>query len=220
MQSFKEFLKEDQEYNYPIVSISVNFNSYKGIDLSKSIGQEITERAFPYYEDLIEKGSEITCTSVGRVSIKTYIKQPGIVDTQDNFLRYIEKINLATKKFVDTEETKIPFPETLPVNVVGIPKIMVGTEFLKITCPKNFKLTDSEKTINCKTLRLIDPDNIVGNVLSLLKIPNLNRITTAMNINMNIHWLSYVNNQLQGDRDILECREELIEAGLKDFARF
>lgn len=57
---------------------------------------------------------------------------------------------------------------------------------------------------------------IMSNVLGLLLIKGLEDIV----IHKDFDWFVIVNKHFESDKDILECREELIAKGLKDYAKF
>jgi len=61
----------------------------------------------------------------------------------------------------------------------------------------------------------IDRCPIKSHMLGILKIKKLDRI----HFNFNRKVRDIINKHLESDRDILACQEELIEAGLKEYAR-
>jgi hypothetical protein len=68
-----------------------------------------------------------------------------------------------------------------------------------------------------------DDDKFTGGLLRLLKIPKLKKFTwymTATTHNSKLHQaLKIVEKHFRNDKDIAECMDELIEAGLKEYAK-
>lgn len=75
----------------------------------------------------------------------------------------------------------------------------------------------------CKSI--IVPAALESNILSVLLIPNLERIhhedneVTEREIPELAKALQIMQHQLNGDRDVMDGQEELIQAGLREFAR-
>jgi hypothetical protein len=85
----------------------------------------------------------------------------------------------------------------------------------------NFKtlmtLKNINKHIECKKIVFNYPKNIIGNALSLLLIKNLEIISVSFGGHP--PWLRIINKHLTLDKDVLECQEELITNGLKEYAK-
>jgi hypothetical protein len=67
---------------------------------------------------------------------------------------------------------------------------------------------------------LITPDCLTSNILGILLIDGLEqgRVSTYGIPNLR-NALKIIDKHLKGDKDILECQEELIEAGFKEYAK-
>ena len=64
-------------------------------------------------------------------------------------------------------------------------------------------------------LFLFSCKNLKTHMLGILLIKDLKKISFSDNIEVQ----NIINKHLDGDRDILECQEELITNGLKEFAK-
>ncbi|MEM2159568.1 MAG: hypothetical protein QXN55_01285 [Candidatus Nitrosotenuis sp.] len=92
---------------------------------------------------------------------------------------------------------------------------------------KSFQAAQNElsleniKNIKCTYLFLFG--TVVSNALGLLLIPGLREVYSASNFSSKNEvwnqWLSILRKHLEGDKDILECKADLIEAGYKELAK-
>jgi len=82
---------------------------------------------------------------------------------------------------------------------------------------KQFLLLTEAETPTAKQLGIYYADRVKGPVLSLLQLAR----TTDIHFNGSSKeaWLKIVQNHIRGDKDVLKCQEELIDAGLKEFAK-
>ena len=210
--------------NYPYIYTYINFmpESIGNKDYVGKDGVIDLEKAKPYFKSVIDENDWELKRAVDAVCLafEAPIKQPDIVDSQSNWLSYIQKIVRATKAFLDTEHASIRFPETIAVQCDGFPKIMVGADKLAMTCvDARTSLTGIEKTVNVQKLRIVSPDKVKSGVLSLFSVKRLYNLTSAAPVKP-LPWMQIVNNHLDSpDRDMMECQEELIQAGLKDLTR-
>jgi hypothetical protein len=117
-------------------------------------------------------------------------------------------------KMIELDSIKIPFPETSYVTCSGFPKLFVGTKNLYMNCSKVPSLSGSNKIINCEKLKFCFAHNIKGNILSLMIMSKLKKVEATTT-----DWLDIINKHLTGDRDLLDCKEELMNAGLKEYAK-
>ena len=62
-------------------------------------------------------------------------------------------------------------------------------------------------------------NNYVGPLLGFLMIPNLQEVKRYISSDADLnHALEILNTHLAGERDLIDCQQELIEAGLKQYA--
>lgn len=101
-------------------------------------------------------------------------------------------------------------------NLANIPDASVVT-FMKCKI-HSFKFP--AKMFQNKTEMSFVDCQIPDGLLSLLKIENLNKLTASQFKNEKLlEALKIVTEHLQGSRDIPECQQELIEAGLQEYAK-
>jgi hypothetical protein len=132
----------------------------------------------------------------------------------------LEALNTIAKEYVD-------------LNIPNVKKFsgFIDTEVLSINSIGVNNFTNANKYINAETIVFdnIDPlgrrvpIKIASNVLSFLKIPKLQHIHIkqfAKDEGNEIDQVfSILNKHLQNDKDILECQEELITNGFKEYAK-
>jgi hypothetical protein len=69
---------------------------------------------------------------------------------------------------------------------------------------------------------IIIPKSIKSNILGLLKIQNLKNVSVTIwgtEVTKLVEAIRIINNHLNGSRRINKCKQELIEAGLKEYAK-
>jgi hypothetical protein len=102
----------------------------------------------------------------------------------------------------------------------GTPEIITG-HFNCISCPK----VTSLEGIGVNYLKeihghLIISGSIKSNMLGILKIKNLKKVPSSKMMNDQLkEACDIIDNHLSSGRRISKCRQELIEAGLKEFAK-
>lgn len=85
---------------------------------------------------------------------------------------------------------------------------------------KGSSLKDIHKKLSCKMIRMFAWENISSNVLGLLQVKGLVKLEyNKERESFGLKWLEIIKRHLQGDKDVMECREELIAAGFKDYAK-
>jgi hypothetical protein len=83
----------------------------------------------------------------------------------------------------------------------------------------NLKLSNIHKHIKSLNGELVIPQHYKGPLLGVLNIANLKRVTVHTS-GKEQPALDIINDYIQsGNKDIIACQEELIEAGLKDYAK-
>jgi hypothetical protein len=76
-------------------------------------------------------------------------------------------------------------------------------------------LSNIHEMIDCQTLRMDGARKVTRSVLALLRIPSLK----SLYADDRSGWVKIVSEHLKGEKDILACQEELINRGLKEYAR-
>lgn len=100
-------------------------------------------------------------------------------------------------------------------------KFDIVTVYLPVA-PHFKTLTGLDKMVECPNLSIGHPSMVQGNVLSILKIKGLTKFWTYDNkringIQVGEKWVPIVQKYLGGS--ILDCQEELIQNGLKQYAK-
>jgi hypothetical protein len=133
---------------------------------------------------------------------------PEILNGTGDYAHYVLQFNGIYKKLTSLE---------------GITKILNGNVYMGGT--ENLNYSRCSKYINQIDGNLVINGNYKGALLSVLNIKNLHTIWYAISIGSNydidnLHNVcEIVNKHLQKDKDILECQEELITNGLKEYAK-
>ena len=209
MQSFKQFLKEN-EYSETTLAFFWRTDS--------PINNETAERLLtPVLENL-----EFTA--------KCFLS-PRIVNI------YIEKLGDITQSYIDELYSKIEgvlgtnnstnHRSIYHISIKGLPEHTINTPNTTVlmNCfgPTVYTNTLSgldKKILACEFFQLTGSEAIEKNVLSILRL-KAKKIYLIDDDNIRgrkIKWAEIVNKHLE-DRDILQCQEDLIDAGLKDFAK-
>jgi hypothetical protein len=220
MNTFKSFLTENNQYFIsPNVSIKIHFDKsqYKGLisDFERNPKHQQLLDAFKEFggnEEFSAYFVDNEFTFVFNVS------DTSIIDTQEHLNEFMKKIQTALESFLNIENSKLAFPETISVYCwAGLPKIFVGCNKLHLILNKGkLTLTDLHKYCDVETLAFYGLENVTGNVLSILKMKKLKQIQYSGDDK--IEWLDIVKKYIDS-KDIIACQEELIEAGLKEFAK-
>jgi hypothetical protein len=120
------------------------------------------------------------------------------------------------------------FPEQVEGSVIahgnnfssfeGITKII--SDHLDISeCPHITSLSGIHKhLLECLDI-IVSGSTIKSNILGLLMIKKLEEFRTIDNFNYFDKICEIINKHLQGDRDVLECQEELITNGYRHYAK-
>ena len=105
-----------------------------------------------------------------------------------------------------------------PLEPIGI-TIKNDLSFSECAGITNFK--NVHKTIsNCNRISVLDCENVKSNILGFLRIKNLNEIINARNHPNFDEAISIINKYLPNPTPdkIIDCQNELIEAGLEEYA--
>lgn len=103
------------------------------------------------------------------------------------------------------------------VYISEVPSFFVDTQIIRIKPFKEITLTGLDKKINPYTINLSNIDLITGNVLGILKMPRLQYL--FYNSSDKTKWCNIIKSYID-DKNILKCQRELIQNGLKDYAKF
>lgn len=103
----------------------------------------------------------------------------------------------------------------------NVPNVHVDFQYIIIDAPKSqITLSNIDKHITSKYLTIKHPENVTGNVLGLLKT-NSKNIYSRRDAKGNFpEWWRIVFKHLEQDKNILKCQRELIQNGLKEYAKF
>lgn len=203
---FKEFLKEEK-VSLPQLHIDVGLDLY---DIPELAFKEIANglKALNYVQSFT-KDLEMLYIVTKPLSESDCRK---IKSFRKEIIRVLTPILSNLEKQVEIEyvETLLIFPDGLPSFKVSYPRIRVDN-------PVKGSISGIEKLIGeCESLEINECENIEGGVLSLFKL-DIEHIELSSDFNPK--WIQIIQQHLDHNRDILECREELIQAGLKDYAK-
>ena len=131
-----------------------------------------------------------------------------LLDTiKNDLVKYVEKV-IGDSNSIDEDNS------TFELSFAELPKSKVEWDEIAIRplAANPISLANIHNLIFCKKLRLGMTKNIKSNVLGLLNMKS------DINFLLREPWTQIVEKYLH-DKDILECQEELIDAGLKDYAK-
>lgn len=145
-----------------------------------------------------------------RVEDESYSSNP------DAMTKYCDEIRDRLSKVLRITVHVEIFESHHACSVCGIPSIRVVAPNVHLTADGITSLRGITGKLDCMQLVIVDPhSSIKSGVLELLKMKSLRRLES----NTHIEWVSIVNKHLSGDRDMLDCQEDLRSAGLKEYAR-
>ncbi len=222
MQNFKSYLlSENQNTNFSITSkvrieMPHNLNmlsAYRGRE--KEIKQEFSELAkengLPEIIKLLFLPS--TCSLIHGFFPGKYNKQ----QIDDIAQKYTDLLGSYLKNETILKNNRLNPQITIYDNYnldVFIDTIQVDINFKASASLKNIN-----KIVNCESIHFIDIELITGNVLGLLIIPKLKTIYNENFEQDDTLWFNIMDAHIEGDKDILDCQEELITNKLKEYAK-
>ena len=129
---------------------------------------------------------------------------------------------LYAKKFSGIDELTIQdhyvtFDQPLPDNFN-----LIDYGDIVIEVPINSRLTSLSgigKRLKCEILGFKRANRIQEAALSIMQIKDLEQIAFMDQLSKNEKWLVIIRDHVIGDGDLMECQEDLIQAGLKQYAR-
>ncbi len=215
MQSFKHFLSEEIEhgryFNYTLKVERLN---------NSNILQNVPKEK---WEDLAESISPLLkCQWFLDFTVNLVIANP----TQQQMADYTWFENIETKLEEGADELLKPTILTFDkqksygkLEYYGVPMSLIDYKVIKLFFnTRSLALSGFNKMIgkNCVQLDISNMDFVQSNVLSLLLLPKTCKIKCNT---IKEPWVKIVDKHLQCDRDILECQEELITNGLRQYAK-
>ena len=231
MQSFKQFLKEDEanhnpnnyDLSSPIIRIITDITKSDAFDFEFENDGEI-----PAWVQMANTVDEDIQRYSGNKSVACYFGPDAefvlSVET-DNFsashidqvasqmIKWLQKV--LEKTFHIEHSTFLCFRNKLSEDIRS------DYDRIEFYLPhsKPFTLANIDKHLPAaKIISIENPEKIIGNVLGLLKIKSLQQVSWVGHGSMP-KWIGIINDHLDGDRDILQCQEDLIDAGLQQYAR-
>ena len=141
------------------------------------------------------------------------VKVMGVYDVSENDLTSLEFSPQQTTKDFECGYNELTSLEGCPSKV--------GARF---NCSNN-KLTSLQGIHKLFKDGYIDgsfvaiENKITSHVLGLVLIPKLKRVSFGVDVGELSEVSKIINKHLQGDRDVIDCQQELIEAGLKAYAQ-
>jgi len=156
------------------------------------------------------------------------LKQGMTAELQWNFALALGNFNvedcdlISFKNFPDTVRGDVKCYNNKITSFEGVPREIDGV--LDLIRNPIASFSGIYKHIN-KVGRIMIPVNCQSSTLGLLKIKDLGMVSSDASDKNHPDYdklskmISIINNHNKGNRDILACQEELIEAGLKEYAR-
>jgi hypothetical protein len=141
----------------------------------------------------------------------------------DSMPSFISTINLVLTDFLDMDKAELHENESqcelqfrgvfpsLPKKI-NFPNICIKTTGIPSTLAGISKIIGE-----CEKLEVADCRAISGNVLGL--IPLSKNMKIVLTYGNRCQWSIIVEKHLRGDRDLLDCKEELMTEGLKEYAK-
>jgi len=233
MQSFKQYLKESTYPSTPYIDISTGIFSseiddwknefYDGDgDLVQVFENWLNGNLQDHFEitnDEIkvhfDSGGELILT-IDLPDTNADLSSSHIHNTSRKVLKVIDDLLDTKLENRNIDSIYLTFRQELEPNVkTDWPYIQFYLPHSNPISLENIHL----KIPQCKALIFFHSiDKIESNVLGLLKIKTLNHITIWPSLSTNLEWYSILHKHFKSDKNILACQEELIDAGLKDYA--
>lgn len=221
MRSFKEFLQEDTVTN---VGKSLVYYIIM-IDVKRS---EISDKNI--YIEKLKREANASFVTFHNLN-DNYYSIAAKIDIDGNF-------NEETAKQINGKIDSIfsagkidPYTFSYgTINVVGFPTVKIDFDKVTLSCYREFdegplvvlkNLTGIEKFISCKSLTLYQSNHVERGVLSILKIPRIQRFIYSQQdtVEQDRIWQKIVENYVGTGKNISACQTELMKNGMKEYAR-
>jgi hypothetical protein len=241
MQSFKEFMSKEshdawQVYQLgkaPIVEFDMDFYSSRLGDEYHMKDGKFYRLDMKFFE---KKFAQNLKKTTGKKNLSVKVLQNGVAvdelrigynpfNDEEGSQEYIHsidnKIITACKQLLNDHDVVVSNfrPTSVWINNTLSTKIdwpEVNLSYRKNTHHQDITLINISKFLHTESIFIYGDDEVKSGGLGLLKIKELKKI-----VNLNDaeeKWLSIVKAYIKS-KDILNCQEELIDAGLKDFAK-
>jgi hypothetical protein len=210
MQNFKQFLSESPEtfaYLDFYISYADEPDDYDSVQ-SKIISA-IKLLKIP--------GLEVTGYSSSSLNIEIRFDLNWLKTNQQNLPKYQIQILDTISPLLKPTNLDLQFTKS-DITLRTIPDFVVEWDNIIINAQRNASLKDIHKFIKCDELVIEDAGYVSSNILGLLLIDKKTTIE-IMGSPINNKWIPIVKKYIKGTRDILECQEELITNGLRQYAK-
>lgn len=233
MESFKKFLTTNERKIYPVYSRTLFIKEIDSSRLFKIRSNEIADRIRDAVYN-VRLGTKVNAIRITKNNPSIVVDL--VIEMRDE--RYTSDISKTTE-LLDIIDQRI-LTSLIPsggeigsiwriCSVTGVPSIKTKTKTLLIDSTagpsiKTINLHDIWKTVDCEVLSFYNPDQIDGCVLGILKIPSIREIRMVNFSHNNPFdtdgWFDIVKRHVEGDKDVLDCQEELRTAGLRQYGKF
>lgn len=212
----RELLQEEVKHIAPYfiidIAISVNLTVSEFEEVRKALMQIPNAQHVSLYKEMVtfktERLTQTLCTRDALEDLLTTVHDviTSILEDLYDESRIEKEIEQSTSKLYLID---------------GLPPFPIEWDEIIIEVVKDFTFTSIEKLISNSELLSIENAHKIkpSGVLSLFKLKNVTDVFFE-SANPKPEWIKIVSKHLDADKDILECREELIAAGFKDYAKF
>lgn len=228
MQTFKQYLREDEHnpkgYDLsPYIVIETSIHRDEAEDYGFENDGEIP--AAQQMEGLTDdfkqhfNNNSIDCffdsDSLFTITIDTSSYSKSHVEgVSHDLMEYLR--NELDDKLIQAHRIELSFREEIPANLRSDYDVI--SFYLPWAKPFTLKAIDKHFP-NARLIHFYKPSKIIGNVLGLLKIKSLQQLTWEGQGVMP-EWLKIINDHLLSpERSIMDCQEELMDAGLEEYAQ-
>jgi hypothetical protein len=106
------------------------------------------------------------------------------------------------------------------INCINLPKFFVEFNQICIFARRMDTLSGINKVLSCEYLTIENIKSIKSSILGILLIKNLDQIWGIHgDLQVKPEWLDIINKHLKSGRRLRKCKQELEDAGLKEFAK-
>jgi hypothetical protein len=210
MLSFKQYLKEES-ITFPEFVIRFTSHYDIGTTTRLKIEREFEKIEFCTYQEI--ENNEVT--------LVYRFTSPSKYDEDDLDDIYFEAKEKVENFIYDAEDNSIANGERFISYIDGPPTFNVSYPSIEIDCQKDTDLSNVYKFIeDCKELTISNCNLIQPHpgLINILKIKA--KKIKLKSFGFRQQWINIYQKYLNGSRKLQKCKEELIEAGLNDYAKF
>ena len=211
MQSFKQFLLKEDNYNKDIRF----YLTFPGIDVKldeAGLSEQIEQKLKEHQSRLNIKQIDLVACWMPEVHISVIISKNEVIDKK----HLANEIYTIVREFTpcDRPLSEIVLFEMPEENeVIEWDDIILNLSNYKY---KSVSFHNIHKKIKCDTLTInFIGDKVSDSVLGLLMFKHLK----FYNNSQSDLWIPIIKKYFNSSKDILDCQEELIENGLKEYAK-